>query len=426
MRNILVVAYQLHYSLGSEYATAWNYVKNMAQNNSVIVLYGTSGGHHEIGNTVEMEEYLSANPVPGLRAIAVQPSFKSHNYDYSIWGISMFYREYRNWHRDVLNVVKDIVSKEHIDIIHYHGPLGFREPGFLYEMNIPYIWGPVGGFDGIKFPLLSSTQTVKSFITQFYKVVANKTQQRTNKRVRYAVKNSDVVIGATGEYLKAIERIAGKKHHSKLVYMPESYVTSFHPLQYEKFNNLKTIQFLWASRVDSQKGLILFLKALRKLPNNLPIHLNVAHTGPLEESSKEWSKQNKIDHYISWLGKVDKSELNHLYENSHVHVLTSLVDANTVVMWESMSYGLPTIALDHCGMHDVITSTSGFLIPVTNVEKITNDIAKSIMDMVNDPTILKSMAEEVIVRRNNYTWEAHKKTLEDIYNIAENNFKDRQ
>lgn len=154
MRTIIVIAYQLHYSKGSECAVAWDYVKHLSRDNRLIVLYGSSAGHHDIGNTADMDEYIKSNPMKNVRFVPVKPSSPSNNWDFSLRGVRNFYKEYRMWHEDVYNVVKNIITSEHVDIIHFLGPIGFNEPGILYELPVPYVWGPIGGMRKAPISLL--------------------------------------------------------------------------------------------------------------------------------------------------------------------------------------------------------------------------------------------------------------------------------
>ena len=78
MKDILVLAYAVSPSKGSEYAVAWNYVTAMSCYHRLTVLYGTSGEH--MGDTVEMERYLREHPVPNVT-----------------FGINRFIAQQRNW-----------------------------------------------------------------------------------------------------------------------------------------------------------------------------------------------------------------------------------------------------------------------------------------------------------------------------------------
>jgi len=60
--NILILAYLLSPSKGSEYSVAWNYVTHMSKKNNLTVLYGASG--NQMGDCDEMEDYIKQNPIP--------------------------------------------------------------------------------------------------------------------------------------------------------------------------------------------------------------------------------------------------------------------------------------------------------------------------------------------------------------------------
>ena len=147
MKRIIVVACQLHYSAGSECAVAMDYIRHMSVNNELTVLYGTAKGFHDLGNTHEMEEWCKINPLKNVTFLPIKPSFVSHNYGYSIFGNFKFYRQdYRMWHKDVRNAIVNLCKNNEYDIIHFLGPIGYREPGCMRDLGLPYIWGPIGGF----------------------------------------------------------------------------------------------------------------------------------------------------------------------------------------------------------------------------------------------------------------------------------------
>ena len=72
MTNILVLAYQISPTKGSEYSVAWNYVTRMAKSNRITVLYGVSGKH--MGDTKEMDHYADEVGIKNVRFICVKPN----------------------------------------------------------------------------------------------------------------------------------------------------------------------------------------------------------------------------------------------------------------------------------------------------------------------------------------------------------------
>ena len=213
MNNIIVIAYQLHYGKGSECAVAWDYIRHMSRCYNLTVLYGSSGKHHDIGDTAEMEAYTQEHPMHNVTFLPVKPSFKSKNWDYSLRGIRGFYKEYRLWHEDVLKEVSRLLQKGKYDLIHFLGPIGYHEPGRLYQLPLPYIWGPVGGMGTVPVKLLIASDLKYrdgSGFKLIVKTLASQWRLMTNRRVKAAFRNADMVVGATTEYVARIKKAIGK------------------------------------------------------------------------------------------------------------------------------------------------------------------------------------------------------------------------
>lgn len=92
-----------------------------------------------------------------------------------------------------------------------------------------------------------------------------------------------------------------------------------------------------------------------------------------------------------------------------MHVITSISEGNTTVIWESMSYGVPTLSLDHCGMHDTIDEESGIRIPIHSYEQCVKDIAKTIDKLLGNPNRFKQLSDGVVNRSKQYTWDKREK-----------------
>ena len=54
-----------------------------------------------------------------------------------------FYSHYKKWQKRTLKIASDIIKQHPIDIIHQLNMIGFREPGYLWQINKPFVWGPV-------------------------------------------------------------------------------------------------------------------------------------------------------------------------------------------------------------------------------------------------------------------------------------------
>lgn len=427
MRNIIVIAYQLHYSSGSEYAVAWDYITHMSKTNRLTVLYGTCRGHHNIGNTDEMQAYYDSHPLENVTLIPVKPSFQSHNYGFSLLGVYRFYKEYKNWHKDVYNEVIKLVQINHYDLIHFLGPIGYYEPGYLYNLPIPYIWGPIGGGLGKMPPFqLIFRQGINTPSIFFcIKSIFERISLYLNKRARLAMEKSDVLICATTEYKQTVERLIGINHHSNVQYLPENCINKLYDLNYKKFQS-QNINLLYVGWLVSRKAPFLILESLARLDKKSHIHLDMIGDGPLKKKAQEFVKENDLSEKVTFHGRIDRSEVFKLFTNAHLMVLPSLHDANTTVVWEAMSYCVPTLCLDHCGMHDVISDKSGLKINVANYNEVVEEITIRLNQILVNPDSLVKMAEQLMIDRSRYTWDKRSAIFENYYMLAESNFKLRK
>src|ERR1035437_922590 len=145
-KKILVSAYAVSPTRGSEYSVAWNYINEMSKDNTLVVLYGVSGNH--MGDVAEMEIWLESNSIPNVKFVPVLPNIFTEKLNLlNKKGIFpyAFYFAFRFWQLRVYSVAKKIIENEHFDLVHFLNPIGYREPGYLWKLNTPYLWGPIGG-----------------------------------------------------------------------------------------------------------------------------------------------------------------------------------------------------------------------------------------------------------------------------------------
>src|SRR5688572_14950586 len=99
-KKVLVLAYMISPSRGSEYSVAWNFVTHMSAHCELTVLYGASGAH--LGDTAELQHHVRSHPMPKVRFIAVPPTWPTRLLNTANergWFSYTFYFAYRLWHQ---------------------------------------------------------------------------------------------------------------------------------------------------------------------------------------------------------------------------------------------------------------------------------------------------------------------------------------
>ncbi len=423
MKNILLLAYAVSPHKGSEYSVSWNYICNMSKDNRLVVLYGMSGDH--MGDTSQLEEYIAANPMANVRFVAVKPGALANflnSLNRNNLFVYTFYLAYRVWHRQVYRVAAQLVKQESFDIVHYLGPIGYREPGYLWKLNLPYMWGPVGGTTHVPMRLLEGLP-VAGMAKMLFRTVANYLQLRLPGRLNRALERANLFMTATTENRDNFLKIKGKDS----IYIPENAISD--PIEAsdsEKFK-CKKLKLIWIGTIDERKSLITLLKALTCCRSLSQLELNVVGDGPLRQSLTSFANSTDISSAIIWHGAVSRGKVKELLRESHLNIITSLSEGNPTTIWEAMSVGVPTLTLDHCGMRDTVCESCGVKISVTRLSEIIPAIAAEIDRLACD----NLSAAEILSRgvsecAQNYTWESRRLFFNRMYDIAIDNFNKKR
>jgi glycosyltransferase involved in cell wall biosynthesis len=423
-KKILLSAYAVSPTRGSEYSVAWNYIYEMSKDNTLVVLYGVSGNH--MGDIEEMDKWLKLNSISNVRFVPVLPNTLTAKLNLlNKIGIFhyAFYFAFRLWQLQVYDVAKKLIKDEHFDLIHFLNPIGYREPGYLWKIDIPYIWGPISGTSNRPNQLFKALSYKKKLLFEIRNWV-NTFQFKYNHRLKNALFRTDLLLTATTENQIRIQ----KYYNKSSIYLPENSIVS-HSIQ----NSVRQINLasgditniLWIGRIDSNKQLNILLDALAKInTNNWQLH--VIGDGPKKTATQKLSMKLNISSKISWYGHIPRTEVFNLLQNGHLHIITSLSEANTTVLWEAMAYGIPTISLNHCGMKDVICEKCGVKIDISSYRQVINDLANVLSDLLNNPSKINELSKGVNKCASNFTWEKRRELFNQFYQIAIENWQQKK
>ena len=420
---ILVLAYSISPVRGSEYSVGWNYVKEMSQSNDLIVLYGLAGDH--MGDVAEVDDSAICQNLPNVQFFAVRPSLIINLLNgFNRKGIFVytFYFAYKLWHKQAYEVVKKLIDNQPIDLIHYLCPIGFREPGYLWKINKPYIWGPIGGVKNqpAKFML---QKNIRSGVKAVLYNIVNSLQFRFSRRLQSALKRSDLLLASTTEIKQQIHDV----YSIESVHLPENAITSDMLCNQRLVKVLpdECVNILWVGRIDERKSLDILLSAL-SLVKNSNWHLFVVGTGTIVNKCLMSSEQLGLGNKITWTGKVSRDAVNQYYRKSHLHAITSMAEGNPTTIWEAMSFGIPTITLDHCGMHDTVCEKCGVRISLESLDDTVKSYAANLERLISTPELITELSRGVLECSNKFSWSQRRVLWNANYDTAITNWLSRK
>ena len=402
--RVLLVAYACSPYRGSEAGVGWHRAIEAAKYFDTWVIYG----YREYKSDVR--RYLRQNgKVPGLYFLYVPET----RFGRWMWKLPKGYYTANNlWHRRAYRVAGRLHEKLHFDIVHQLTWCGYREPGYLWRLDAPFIWGPVGGTQNYPWRFLPKAG-IRGAFTEMVRSIMNILQLRFQARVRKAARRAAILVTANSTGRRHFEQIHKAKPILQLDVGTAAIKDDLPILNYSHHEPLK---ILWSGIFEHPKALHLLIMALSKVPNTCAYELRILGEGPLARRWRRLAQRTGVERYCTWMGWLPHDQAMAQYNWADVFVFTSLRDTCGTVLIEALSRGVPVICLDHQGASDVITKECGIKIPVTKPKEVVSGLRNAIVSSAQDRTKLQALSHGAIERAKDYLWPIKGKQMAKVYN----------
>jgi glycosyltransferase involved in cell wall biosynthesis len=409
MSSVLISAYACNPLQGSEEAVGWNWVKTAAQRHRVTVL--TAAYHaHDIRSVCDPD----ANPrfvfVPH-RPWHYQPTPAWKAIENSIAKPIMNFA-YVAWQYDAFVAARKLAALEHFNLVHQLTYVGFRFPGHLWKLGLPFVWGPVGGLENTAWKLLPAMGAGGAAYYAARNLI-NSIQRRSLRSPRIAAR-------AAGEGL--IAATEGIATEMRSLYGVEATVISevVAPIEYSPFEAPirtvdKPLRIVWSGLHLAGKALNLLLEALARVPTQAAVELHILGDGPMRVSWQALASRLGVSNRCVWHGRVSREQALALMRMAHLLAITSLKDLTSTVLLEGLTLGLPVICPDHCGFSDVVKEGCGIKVDVDSREQLVTGFAHAIVRLESDERLRRSMGQAALMRARDFSGEMLSEKLEKVY-----------
>jgi glycosyltransferase involved in cell wall biosynthesis len=299
----------------------------LAKSCDVTVLYGDLAGCHPERARVEKWLGENSNP-PSLKLAHVPPNcltmiIHSLHQLPGMWFV--YYVAYYLWQRSALRHAKALHASESFDVCHHLTVITFREPGFLWKLNIPFFWGPVAGSAIAPAVFLQNCGMVERFRWKFRNLMTSRQIAKGGRWVEAAKRAKKIWVVS-----KEDQRAFGGWGIQTAI-MQEVGATGSLPGSYIRSHELgQTLKLCWSGLFQAIKGLDLLLRCLSQLPS-CDFELNVLGRGPEEERWRRMAQELEIADKIRWHGMVPRQRALEVMARCHVFVHTSVKEPTGVV-----------------------------------------------------------------------------------------------
>jgi glycosyltransferase involved in cell wall biosynthesis len=321
------------------------------------------------------------------------------------------YIPYNLWHRRAFHIAAKLHREIKFDLVHHVTRLCFREPGYLWKLGVPFIWGPLGGTQNYPWRFLWFAG-INATLKEGLRSIINLFQLRFSPRIRKVMKKATFVIAASTTVQRDFER----NHGIKPILLLDTGVSRVARLP--KKSKGSPLRIIWSGRFEHRKALPLLLHALSEMPPNIEYELHILGEGRLGREWQELARSLGIDARCRWLGWLPYHQAVSQIDKADILVFTSLRDTSGNVVLEALSCGVPVICLDHQGVGDIITDNCGIKIPVTTPSEVVAHLRDELVNLASDNARLAGLAQGACERARQYLWSQNGEKMAMIYHAA--------
>jgi len=403
MKTILASAYAINPFKGSEDGMGWNFVLQIARFNKVIAITRENNRPH-------VEKYMAENPD------SLYDNIQFLYFDLPYW--MRFWKKggrgamlyYLMWQRGIVSFIKKQNHK--FDIVHNLNFHNDWTPSFLWKLDKPFVWGPVG-----HHPLIPS-QYLQSYPRR-YQIIDRLTWKvkqffwKISPALRKTIKNADHILCMNNGVPEALGI------QSKYSIAPSVATQDFGWNELEMSKDKFTL--ISAGRFVPLKGFDLTIHAFSKFLNGLDAkdkencELLLIGSGPEEALLKSLVNDLKLDDQVKFISWIERGELMAKFKEASVFLFPSHEGAGMVVA-EALSFGLPVICLDNEGPGQFINQECGVAIKHGTYEATVSGLADAIKQLFVFPEKRREMMQGARGKfESTFHWNKRGEQLQEIY-----------
>jgi len=409
--KILVSAYACSPYHGSEPGMGWGFVRALARHHDLWVL--TEQREFE----ADIERYGETAPqlFEHVHFVFI-PCPAHHGWLEKLWP-PLYYRTYRQWQQLAYERALALHREIHFDLVHQLNMVGFREPGYLWQMaELPFVWGPIGGMDNTPWRMLPALGWYGGLFFGLRNAI-NSCQRRWQRRPRMAAQRPNTALIAATPSTQKLIRNLWQRESTVLCEVGTEMITEAMSVARADGTPLELV---WSGLHIPRKGLNLLLRALALLPPELNYRVHILGDGPQNRPWRQLAQQLKLTEKCVWYGRVDRAQALRVMAGKHLFCVTSMYDLTSTVVPEAFSLGLPVICPDLFGFSAAVDDRCGIRIAANRSDEFIADYAAAIRRLYDNELERRALSRGAIARAKDFSWDKKLAALETIYATLQN------
>jgi glycosyltransferase involved in cell wall biosynthesis len=300
------------------------------------------------------------------------------------------------------------------DLVHRLIPLSPTTPSLLAshckKIGVPFVVGPLNG--GVPWPKGFDVQRRRekewlSYLRSAYKLLPGYRSMRASA--------SAILVGSR-DTMKQMPRGC----QDRCFYIPENAIDpqrfSANIRTQRTGENGKPIQIIFVGRLVPYKGADMLIEAAAPLLREGKIEVTIIGDGPQRPTLESLVQQHQVAGKVHLRGWVDHRQVHQCLSEADILGFPSIREFGGAVVLEAMAVGVVPIVVDYGGPAELVTPSTGYLLPLGSREQIVASLRSCLQQVVARPQEIDSRRSPAQRRaREQFTWESKAKLVSDVY-----------
>lgn len=275
---------------------------------------------------------------------------------------SGIYPYYVAWQWGAYKLAQRVHSQEHFDRVHHVTFVSIRQPSFMGNLRIPFVFGPVAGGESAPWRLRVG-YPLRGWILDGLRDIAN-ILVRIDPLMRQTFRQAERICVTSEQTRALVPKAYRQKTQVQLaIALDEKWLEEIPAGIGVEQRKDGEIRLLYVGRFLYLKGMHLGLPAFARFVETYPkARLTMVGQGPEEAQWRKLTQTLGVEDKIDWVPWVSQVELRRLYLEHDVFFFPSLHDSGGMVVLEAMAHGLPVVCLDLGGPGMIVDDGSALVL----------------------------------------------------------------
>ena len=319
-------AYSLSPYRGSEPGAGWSLLEAVRRFADVTVLHATPDAD-------ELTRYQRENPDSGITFIHV-PNARLPTLRHRVKVVRFL--TYTRWIPRARSVAQKLIATERFDVVHHATWSVYWLPSAARGLDLPVVWGPVGG--AVVTPkALRSTLSRKELMAEWFDEVSVRLAA-LNPRTRAMWKQATVALFQNPSTQRRVGRnssLDALLNHAEFTIAPPAATAT------------PANEVVWVGAMESRKAPLLAVRAMRHTGPDA--RLVIVGDGPQLEAVRAEIAEHGLKDKVRTTGRVSRETVQTLMAGAKATIYTGLREEGGLALAEGLLSGTPVIVIGNGG-----------------------------------------------------------------------------